>query len=122
MKPVHPQENQQHKNAVKDKDEHLCRHEIAMVALDVLDNAKDASGEDQDARDVERNEVELPSDKRIGGFPRGSLHHSPVEEGADDDKGAKKGKLDKEARDDHVFANVDKVGSSTHETTTYVHT
>lgn len=60
VEPVHPGQGAQHQQAVEDEDERLGRHQVPVVALDVLDDAEHAPNPDQRARYVQGGEVAPP--------------------------------------------------------------
>jgi len=106
-----------HEQGVEYVQEYLVRDEVPAVALEVLDDAKDASDHDNDADGVEDRQVALPGE---GGLldralvSRGrhlartavvaaGLALADVEDDGGDDEEAKDGKLDEQTDDDDLL-------------------
>ena len=78
---------------------------ISPESLQVFDNAEDASDQNQHASSVESNNMLLQW--QLLGFLGRQPAHTCVEEGADDDKRAKEGELDKETTNNDILSRLD---------------
>lgn len=94
----------QHQTSVENVQEPLVRDKVSIVALAVLDQAKDRSDQDERTAAVEGVEMFLPGVVADHAATGGYLVHAHVEGDADDDEESKEQDLNDKTADGDMFA------------------
>ena len=119
--PRHQNHCGEHEDSIENIQECLVRDEISVVALRILDEAKEASDENEQTGSVKRVELSLPRDRIRVGFRGRLAQHADVKHDAGDDEEAEKEELDYKTANDDLFSQV--YGgdcSACHDTTSYM--
>lgn len=98
--------DQDHQRSIEDVDDPLVGHEVAILAHRILDESEDASYKDQDAGDVDVDQVLLPREVALLDFLSRVLRDAEVKEGGDDHEEGEEDDLDRQANQDDGFACV----------------
>lgn len=94
-----------HENGIKNVQVDFMRNEMAVVALQILDNAENAPHKDDGARDVEYDQITSPRYLSSAGDSSGVLDQSDVEKNGGDDEEAKDEDLNEETGNDDLLAH-----------------
>ena len=101
----------EHEHGVEGVQEPLVGKDVAVVALDKLDDAEGGSDQDEEAGGVEGEEVFAPGDVGGGGGEGGGLGvcfaKAGLEEDGNEEEAAEEDDLHEEATDDDVLAELD---------------
>lgn len=105
MNPIEGQHDREHQASVEDIQKDLVAQYVSLPSLQVLNNTEDASHKDQQAANVEGDDVLLPL--YCLRSLRWCFAHANVEHETDDHKGPEEDELDEETTNDDVLASLD---------------
>ena len=108
MHHIQHRDHTEHQRRIKHIQPDLVPQEIAVVALDVLDDAEDAADHDERARGEEDEGVFAPGNAGFGAGLRegcGVAVQAKVEDNGEDDEPAEEEELDREPADDDPRAS-----------------